>query len=107
MHIYLDTSRTPPVYPKSPRSVLKTPKRTPDKPKKKKERSYISDADSIRTEDFEVKFHEIMFSDPPESDGFTTDDPLHAKVKEILRVTAPCEYSNTSGLASSQNFIQP
>ncbi|XP_021371725.1 myosin-3-like isoform X3 [Mizuhopecten yessoensis] len=51
---------------------------------------YISDADSVRTEDFEVKFQELIFRPSADSETDHTDnDPLHAKVKEILKVTAP------------------
>ncbi|XP_060081296.1 DNA repair protein RAD50-like [Ylistrum balloti] len=50
----------------------------------------ISDADSIKTEDFEVKFQELVFRPSAESEtDHTENDPLHAKVKEILKVTAP------------------
>ncbi|XP_033747289.1 anucleate primary sterigmata protein B-like isoform X3 [Pecten maximus] len=50
----------------------------------------ISDADSIKTEDFEVKFQELVFRPSADSETEHTDnDPLHAKVKEILKVTAP------------------
>ncbi|XP_069136150.1 trichohyalin-like isoform X2 [Argopecten irradians] len=48
----------------------------------------VSDADSIKTEDFEVKFQELIYRPDSETDH-TDNDPLHAKVKEILKVTAP------------------
>lgn len=58
----------------------------------RKKFGYVSDADSVRTEDFEGKFQELLIRPSGESEADLTDnDPLHAKVKDILKVTAPCK----------------
>ncbi|XP_053375093.1 trichohyalin-like isoform X6 [Mercenaria mercenaria] len=81
---------TPPVYPKpTPTTSLPRPsarsslKLTP---------GHVSDADSVRTEDFEHKFKDMMVNPggkKEESDlESVSNDPIHTKVKQLLKATA-------------------
>jgi len=97
LYLFVELNSTPPVYPRPSSNSPSSPRRSTDKlnsPRGKKKQGYVSDADSIKTEDFEVRFHDLIIKQPPESEGDTTDnDPLHDRVREILRATAPCKYS--------------
>ncbi|KAK3084913.1 hypothetical protein FSP39_021378 [Pinctada imbricata] len=52
-----------------------------------------SDAESVKTEDFEIRFRDLIVRPLEPGADTRTDseisDPLHQKVKEILRLTAP------------------
>ncbi|XP_071181008.1 putative leucine-rich repeat-containing protein DDB_G0290503 isoform X15 [Mytilus edulis] len=50
---------------------------------------YVSDAESVRTEDFEFRFKDLIVNQMDSETDVTDNDPLHAKVKEILQVTLP------------------
>ena len=52
-----------------------------------------SDADSVKTEDFESNFNNLMVNQGGEtSDPDTaTNDPIHARVKQLLKATAKCK----------------
>ena len=54
---------------------------------------FTSDADSVRTEDFESHFNNMMVNPTGESDqDGVTNDPIHARVKQLLKATAKCKY---------------
>ena len=80
---------TPPVYPKpTPTSTLPRPARGGVKISS----GFTSDADSVRTEDFESHFNNMMVQ-PGESDqDGIINDPIHARVKQLLKATAKCKY---------------
>ena len=54
---------------------------------------FASDADSVKTEDFESHFNNMMVNQGETSDpDMATNDPIHARVKQLLKATAKCEY---------------
>eukprot|EP00105_Crassostrea_gigas_P014634 XP_011431360.1 PREDICTED: trichohyalin isoform X11 [Crassostrea gigas] len=74
-----------PVVPQTERSGRSRKRRTP----------YTSDAESVRTEEFELRFQDLIVPPHSQQSGQDTGqesepvDPLHRKVREILRVSAP------------------
>lgn len=77
---------SPPVYNKQKPTNNHTSQNAPRKP------TYVSDAESVRTEDFEFRFKDLIVNQMDSEADLTDTDPLHAKVKEILQVTLPCEF---------------
>nr|XP_022344226.1 trichohyalin-like isoform X11 [Crassostrea virginica] len=71
-----------PVVPRTSERLGRSRRRTP----------YTSDAESIQTEEFEIRFKDLMVpQQSPQDTGQESEpvDPLHRKVREILRVSAP------------------
>ncbi|XP_078335931.1 uncharacterized protein LOC111137182 isoform X6 [Crassostrea virginica] len=71
-----------PVVPRTSERLGRSRRRTP----------YTSDAESIQTEEFEIRFKDLMVPQQSAQDtGQESEpvDPLHRKVREILRVSAP------------------
>ncbi|KAJ8312343.1 hypothetical protein KUTeg_009716 [Tegillarca granosa] len=88
----------PPLYPRTNNfdSMATIEDRLP-RARQKHRKNYTSDADSVRTEDFEIRFNNLLVKpgDISDSQGELTDnDPLHAKVKQILQVTAPYKHED-------------
>ena len=78
---------SPPIYNKPTNNHQLSPYQSLRKP------TYVSDAESVRTEDFEFRFKDLIVNQMDSETDFTDNDPLHAKVKEILQVTLPCKLS--------------
>ena len=74
---------SPPIYNKPTNNHQLSPYQSLRKP------TYVSDAESVRTEDFEFRFKDLIVNQMDSETDFTDNDPLHAKVKEILQVTLP------------------
>lgn len=72
-----------PVVPQMERSGRSRKRRTP----------YTSDAESVRTEEFELRFQ----SGQDTGQESEPVDPLHRKVREILRVSAPYKSKSRNG----------
>lgn len=72
-----------PVVPQTERSGRSRKRRTP----------YTSDAESVRTEEFELRFQ----SGQDTGQESEPVDPLHRKVREILRVSAPYKSKSRNG----------
>ncbi|XP_065936303.1 trichohyalin isoform X5 [Magallana gigas] len=82
-----------PVVPQMERSGRSRKRRTP----------YTSDAESVRTEEFELRFQDLIVPPHSQQSGQDTGqesepvDPLHRKVREILRVSAPYKSKSRNG----------
>ncbi|XP_052256598.1 myosin heavy chain, cardiac muscle isoform-like isoform X2 [Dreissena polymorpha] len=83
----------PPIYPKP--TVTSSLPRPSVRSSLKLTTGHISDADSVRTEDFEHSFKDMMVptGNQTESDLDTANtdggnDPIHSKVKQLLKATA-------------------
>lgn len=85
--ILTGSKSSPPVYNKQKptNNHLSSPYNSLRKP------IYVSDAESVRTEDFEFRFKDLIVNQMDSETDVTDNDPLHAKVKEILQVTLPCK----------------
>ncbi|XP_076106457.1 uncharacterized protein LOC143075075 isoform X7 [Mytilus galloprovincialis] len=83
--ILTGSKSSPPVYNKQKptNNHLSSPYNSLRKP------IYVSDAESVRTEDFEFRFKDLIVNQMDSETDVTDNDPLHAKVKEILQVTLP------------------
>ncbi|CAC5413446.1 unnamed protein product [Mytilus coruscus] len=66
---------------------------------------YVSDAESVRTEDFEFRFKDLIVNQMDSETDVTDNDPLHAKVKEILQVTLPYR-KNERERSQSENDVR-
>ena len=53
---------------------------------------FTSDADSVKTEDFESNFNNMMVNQGESDQDTVTNDPIHARVKQLLKATAKCKY---------------
>nr|XP_022344228.1 trichohyalin-like isoform X13 [Crassostrea virginica] len=79
-----------PVVPRTSERLGRSRRRTP----------YTSDAESIQTEEFEIRFKDLMVpQQSPQDTGQESEpvDPLHRKVREILRVSAPYKSKSRNG----------
>ncbi|XP_062613714.1 myosin-2 heavy chain-like [Saccostrea cucullata] len=80
-----------PVVPQTERSSRSRKRRTPQ----------ASDAESVKTEDFEIRFQDLMVQPTQNGRDSGQDsepvDPLHRKVREILRVSAPYKTKSRNG----------
>ncbi|XP_048768719.2 trichohyalin-like isoform X5 [Ostrea edulis] len=92
-----------PVVSQTDRSTRSRRRRTP----------YTSEAESIKTEDFEIRFQDLMVQPQTQQNGRDTGqesepvDPLHKKVREILRVSAPYDiplYRNLNKTKSRNGY---
>ncbi|KAL4223886.1 hypothetical protein ACF0H5_017349 [Mactra antiquata] len=77
---------TPPVYPKP------TPTQSLPRPSARSTLKFApghaSDADSVKTEDFENKFKEISVRKDESDLESVSNDPIHTKVKQLLKATS-------------------
>ncbi|KAH3894089.1 hypothetical protein DPMN_018247, partial [Dreissena polymorpha] len=96
----------PPIYPKP--TVTSSLPRPSVRSSLKLTTGHISDADSVRTEDFEHSFKDMMVptGNQTESDLDTANtdggnDPIHSKVKQLLKATAKYRISHNSSPSSN------
>ncbi|KAK3587651.1 hypothetical protein CHS0354_032858 [Potamilus streckersoni] len=97
-------SGTPPIYPKYTTS-LSTPKSGSGRSILRVGTGHTSDADSIRTEDFESRFHDMVVPQTGESDlDGQGEDPIHTRVKLLLQATEKYHHEEAE---TDKNHVLP